>query len=28
MFVAPALALTGVFFLWPLAMVVWISAHN
>ena len=27
-FVAPALALTGVFFLWPLAMVAWISAHN
>ncbi len=28
LFVAPALGLTGVFFLWPLAMVVWISAHN
>ena len=27
-FVAPALVLTGVFFLWPLAMVAWISAHN
>ena len=27
-FVAPALILTCVFFLWPLAMVVWISAHN
>jgi len=27
-FVAPALGLTGVFFLWPLAMVAWISAHN
>ena len=28
LFVAPALGLTGVFFLWPLAMVAWISAHN
>ncbi len=27
-FVAPALGLTGIFFLWPLAMVGWISAHN
>ena len=27
-FAAPALALTGVFFLWPLALVAWISAHN
>lgn len=27
-FVAPALALTGVFFLWPLVMVGWISGHN
>ncbi len=28
LYVAPALGLTGVFFLWPLAMVAWISAHN
>ncbi len=28
LFIAPALGLTGVFFLWPLAMVAWISAHN
>ncbi len=28
LFVAPALCLTSVFFLWPLAMVGWISAHN
>ena len=28
LFVAPALGITGVFFLWPLAMVGWISAHN
>ena len=27
-FVAPALGLTGVFFLWPLALAGWISAHN
>lgn len=28
LFVAPALALTGVFFLWPLALVGWMSLHN
>ncbi len=28
LFVAPALGITGVFFLWPLAMVGWISAYN
>lgn len=27
-FVAPALLLTGVFFLWPLVLLGWISAHN
>ncbi len=27
-FIAPALVLTAVFFLWPLGMVAWISAHN
>jgi multiple sugar transport system permease protein len=28
LFIAPALALTGVFFLWPLALVGWMSLHN
>jgi multiple sugar transport system permease protein len=28
LFVAPALVLMGVFFLWPLALVGWMSLHN